>query len=634
MNNNKYTNVFKNSIILSLLVSFFLYIKKLIHNSYFVSLFTSYNRIESACYRSRSSDIITSLSSLKFKSLGFKNACAKYAENSIIMNTVKLASGRFFNTNLRSIGIFLLSAGGLIVSAIIAQHTEAIWSFKFSDTFILGFVMTAFSLVLLPLKNKSISSCIKESRFLSYFFVDIFYVKGIDSNKSDIPNPTTAFSFILGILFGIISIAVSPVPLLFIMGITAYLYLVFSMPENGVLLICLQLPLLSDKLLGFLVFSTATALIFKAVRGKRTLKFNICTGALIIIALVIISSALVTFDSSGAFNELLPLISAIILSITVIMTVRSSSLAEKCYSMLGMSAIITVLFGINNAIATYIHSSKSISVVIDEINTGITSTFGSNEIYAAFLIAMIPLFLVKQASKSKIFSLFFLAVVVISLLMCNSYYAILALFVALVISISILSKLGLLTAIIAVAASSFIGFIIKFIFPYTSSNFYGKNEIFANNSFFSISQLLDFFTKHGVAGVGMGEESLAYAALDKGINAAHIENGFGIYTDFAMKIGLPLLILCAVMICVFISRMIWYVLAKYKSEAAKSKVAALFTSFIALAIYAFYSDFLYDFRILALTFLILGLSSAVSESADNDYISPDGIGENEFLYKE
>jgi len=82
---------------------------------------------------------------------------------------------------------------------------------------------------------------------------------------------------------------------------------------------------------------------------------------------------------------------------------------------------------------------------------------------------------------------------------------------------------------------------------------------------------------------------------------------------------------------VFVSKATSYALSKYKSESAKSKCAALFTSVCSIAIFSLFSDFLYDFRLLTLLFLIFGLISATADSADEDYISPDKVAEYEIM---
>ncbi len=622
---------FNCGLILSVVFSLFAYIAKLIKNSFFINLFTDYRSIVKYAKKSKSSVVANLITRIKHTTLKLKNRCARFAEESIFMNAFDRVGKNFFTTNLRSVGIFLLSGGGLIVFACMAQHSENILTFNFSDTFVLGVGMTILSLLFLPGKNKSIANCVCESKFLSYFFERIFYVKHLEYGIKNEAHSSAAPAFILGIAFGAVSYGISPVLALFLIGITAYLYLIFTKPENGILLICMQLPLLADKLLVFLIAATVTSLIFKVMRGKRSHGITLCTGATIMLGIVLLSCTAFSFDPASALAECMPIITAAILTLAVIMTVRSSSLAGKCFRMIGLSTIISVVFGIANTALNYILGIEQLKQLTEIVTHGFSATFSNSESCAAFLIAAIPLFVVKHPVSSKIFSFPALALIIICLFACNSFYAVFALFTALVISMIIFSKKGLVTVIAAfitagftaVAFSHFTSNILNAIMP--------AFKTYAGDNFTSYSSLATFFNQYGVTGVGFGSESVAYASLGSGINASHIDRGFGVYTDITMKLGIPLVIVCACLLFVFVSKATSYALSKYKSESAKSKCAALFTSVCSIAIFSLFSDFLYDFRLLTLLFLIFGLISATADSADEDYISPDKVAEYEIM---
>ena len=431
------TDKYRYGYIVSLFISLFSYIGELVRNSFFVGLLTDYKTIKSCADKSKTSDIVSFFTKLKHKALNIRISIAKLTEKSFIMRAFDNAGRIFFRTSLQSVGVFLLSAGSVIVFACIAQRNENILALNFSDTFIMGVLMMAGSLFFIFRKNKSISACIRESHFLSYFFVDILYLKHIESADKYYVRKVSAYSFILGVAFGSVSYAVSPVLSLFILAIAAYLYLVFTKPENGILLICMQLPLLAEELLLFLISITLLSLLFKIVRGKRSFGLNLCSGAAALMGLIFVSCSVFSYDGNGAFLQTLPFLSAILLTICVIMTVKSSSLADKCFRMLGLSTIASMLWGINGTVFDVITEEARISDILPLAMENFTGSFNTASACAAFLIAMIPFFIVKHPTSTKIFSFPALAFVMLGLFLCDDYYAVASVMVAILISMCV-----------------------------------------------------------------------------------------------------------------------------------------------------------------------------------------------------
>ena len=614
-------------LIVSLFISFFTCIVKLVKNSFFIGLLTDYKAIKNAADKSKISATVSFFRKLKHKLLKIRLSFARLAERSIFMRMLDRAGNVLFRTSLRSVGVFFLSAGAVIVIAYIAQRNESIMSLKFSNTFIMGVLMMLVSLVFIVKKNTSISQCIRDSRFLSYFFVDIFQLKHLSNNEGVNVRNTSAYAFIFGVAFGSLSYAVSPVLSFFILGVVAYLYLIFTKPENGILLICMQLPVLSEELLLFLIGATVTSFVFKAIRGKRSIGLNLCSGAIAVTGLIFVSCTVISYDNQGSFMQALPFLAAILLAVCVIMTVKSSSLADKCFRMLGLSTILSVLWGINSTVVNLIIEETGLSDILSVAMQDFSGSFSSSSACSAFLIVMIPFFIIKHPEPTAIFSFPSLAFVMLGLFLCNNYYAVASLMAAILISMCVFGKHRIITTIISAGA----WLVMQFGIPALFNKSY---PTVSDNGFRSVKQLVDYFEVHGFAGCGMGNEAIAYSCLDQGINASHIDKSFGVYTDLTMRLGIPLVVICFMLILLFVSRTVSYALVKHNSESAKSKCTALFTSITAAGIFALYSDYIYDFRILALLFLVLGMSSAIPDSADADYIPPEVFPEHDCIEKE
>lgn len=615
-------NKYGKSLIVGFISLVFAKIGKLIHSSLILSLVCGYDRIEEKCENSALSVLKRRIvPRCKGKTLKLKIKCAEAAEKSVFMNFFEQQSRNFFRTGIRSVGIFFLTAGIVIISAVFAQRFEHFSSIKISDTLIMGVLFTALSLFLILGKNKNIAVCVCESRILSFFFCDIFSVKHLSSAYAGETRSSPAASLLAGAVFGAFSYAVSPAAAILLAIFVFFLYLIFTKPENGILLVCLFLPILPEKILFFLILSTVLSDLFKIFRGKRTAKFTICSCALIIIGLVYFSAALFSFDSRGAAAEFMHTASAICFAVFASMLIRSSALADKCFKMFGMSALVSAITVFVQTTFGYIQTAQK-QIYLDSLwETGIKSTFDSCEHYAAFLIAIIPFFAVKQPEYSKIFSGISLTAVVICLVFANSYYAIAALFLALVISMVIFSKYGLWTAVFAGAAAALSNAASQKLYGTGFEKFLPNVSVHKHGAAF-LSGLPEFFSKYWFCGIGLGENSSANASMHNSNTFFLLsKSGTGIYADIVMKLGVPLAILCAVLIAVIISKIVSYAVSKYKSESAKAKCAASFCSAAALAIYGLFSDFLYDFRIVVLFFLLLAFASSAADSADEDFIS-------------
>lgn len=617
----------RRSFIPGFFASLFAKTERLIRSSRILSMLCGYSELEKKYDSSITAHAKRRLTRSKGGLLKFKIKCAKAAEESLLLDFFDRQFLNFFRTSLRSAGVFFLSAGGVTASATVAQKLENHIAITVSDTLIMAVLFILLSFFFIPRKNKSIASGICDSRMLSYFFCKILSVKHIEPACRIGVRYSSATSLVAGVVFGLISYAVSPIATITAVAVSAYIYLIFTKPENGILLVCLELPLLSEKMLLFLIVCTMASALFKIMRGKRTAKFNLCSGALILFGLIFLSSALFSFDTRGAIAELLHTGLSVGFAVFAIMLIRSSSFAGKCFDMLGLSAIISIIFAVLQTVFGYFGTIEKPDYLEKILCHGISSSFGECELYAAFLIALIPFFAVKQPENSKIFSGFSLAIAVVCLAFANSYYAIVALFFALVISMIIFSKHGVLTAIFAtfvtviaqIFSPKLYGTSIEKFLPRISAPEYGV-------AFFS--GIPEFFSKYFLSGTGIGSDSSANASMHNS-NSFFMLSRRSVYVDTSMKIGIPLAIVCALLLAVVFSRILSYAVSKYKSDSAKAKCVAVFCSITALAIFGIFSDYIYDFRISVLFFLLLAFGSSVADSADDDFISDNFIVEAE-----
>ncbi len=614
-----------SGLIIGAILAFLSYVKKLAQGSAVLSWFEDYQKLENKCKNSFFAKKLSALSAIKFKLINFKMTCAKQAQESLIIAFFNRIFIELLSTPLRSYGVFFLSYGMFTVLLSVARNTERILTLQYSDSFVFGFIMVVISLFLIPVKKKSVCTALKESSLFSYILRDVFLSDFVNSDYY-IAKPISGISFILGIAFGVISYLTSPVLIGFVVFLAVILYMVFSKPENGLLLICLLLPFLPSKILTFLVMITALSALSKIIRGKRSLYLNISSGILLLFALIALSSAMFSYDSVNAVSKVNQYLVSLLLGILMISLIRSSRMAERCYKLLSVSAVAAALFGFYDCAVIYIKYRDFSGILSSIIKSGMTSTFANSDYFGAYLICLLPIMFLRFKSRTKLLTILSMCLLSVCLILSNSYYAIVSLISAFVITMLIFSKHGILTTSVSVALILFFNFMM----PTVSNTSLGKYiSYFNGNSSEHIFGVPEFISEFWLHGVGSGTGSVAYATSTHTNTLSAYSSVGGSYLALILKIGIPLVIMCIILFSVFFVRLTSYALGKYNYLQAKNNCTALFCSLTGIVIYAMFSDFILDFKLFLLVILVASLGSATADSADNDYIPPsvqrDGI---------
>lgn len=614
-----------SGIIVGTILAFLSYMKKLAQGSAVLSWFEDYNKLESKCKNSFFAKKLSALSVVKFKLISFKMTCAKQAQESVIIAFFKRIFIELLSAPLRSYGVFLMSYGLFTVLLSVSKNIEKIMTLQYSDSFIFGAVMVVVSFFLIPVKKKSICTALRDSRLLSYILKDVFLSDFIN-NDYYTTKPTSGFFFILGLAFGTVSYFTSPLLIGFVLFLAIILYMIFSKPENGLLLICLLLPFLSSKILVFLIMATALSVLSKTIRGKRSFYLNVCSGVLILFALITLSAGLFSYDSTDVMSSISPHLISLLLGILTISLVRSSRLAERCYRLISVSAVAAAVYGFYDCIAIYIRYRDFSGILSSIFNSGMTSSFSNSDYFGAYLVCTLPILFLHFKNNTKLLTVLSMCLLSVCLVLSNSYYAILSLILAFLITMLVFSKHGFLTTAVSVALI----IVFKLIMPAVSNTSLGKYMLYLNDVSLQHSfNMPEFVSDFWLHGVGSGTGAVAYATTTHSDSLSAFSNIGGSYLALILRTGIPLAVMCLIIFSVFFVRLTSYALGKYNYVQAKNNCKALFCSLMGIVIYALFSDFISDFKLFLMIILIASLGSATADSAENDYIPPsvmrDGI---------
>lgn len=610
------------SLIISYILSFFELIKNIARDSFILSHFVNYDKINKKYADSVFSEKISLLSRFKIYLLKFKVACAKKAQTSIIINFFKNIISRFFNTSLTTTAIFLLSYGAFLIFHSVAKNPDKILALEYTDSFILGVTLCVLSLILIPFRKKTIISATTDSRVCSYISFKIF---SFDISKSYPGKPyhSIGFAFVSGIVCGIVSAVYSPLLIVYAVFFILVLSVIFVKPENGLLLICLTLPFCNDKILAFFIFVTALSSLFKTIRGKRAFHFNLTAACLSLLLLIAISSCLFSYDDANAVSDITPVILSVILGFLVISLVNSSKLALKCCNTLTVSAILSAVFALGKIIFANIFVNELHDILNIVLNTRVSSSFKSSEFFAAFIIALVPIVLIKNKTRSVgIIAILSAILLCTCLILTNSYFAVTSMILAFIIYVLIFKKYGLFTVLLLglslPAVKYFSSNLSQIVVQNYLPGFSIPDNVFVNDTTYNLSE---FISQFWLFGSGSGSDSVAFASAQTGLYSS-ISDISGSFLTLTLKIGIPLTITCVLLISIFVVRIIFYALRKNSYFQAKSICSSIFCSSTALLIYAVFSNYFISLKILSLFFLIICLGVAAANSAENDYISP------------
>ena len=622
MQSNKtyYKKKYHGSVIIYYLSKFAKRVANLAKSSILLGFFCDFDNLEGKYKSSVTSGIFEASHSLRQKSLALKLKIAMYSQNSILLGLFEKAEKSFLRSNLRTLGIFFMSFGGYIISVNLVTSLDNLLFFNFTDTFIFGCILFLISFLLLPFKNKSIGTYIHESKILSYFLFDVFALNIPGSGEKSKVNTTSGFYAFIGIACGVLSHLVSPWLVISIALIIAVLWMVLKKPENGILLICLVLPFSSLKIIESIILVTAISLLFKVIRGKRTLGNGVIALALLILSIITLSSTVYSFDGKYASEECVYVLSALFLSYAVITLINSSSLAERCFKMFMISSAFTALYGLYEYLKIYLENIDfSGSALKSILGGGMSSVFESQQFFAAYLICIIPLFFARRIKGGKAAPLIGIILLTGCLILTNSYYAVLSLAISAVISLLIFSRYGIFTA----ALFALLLPLIKNFIPtgYTRPIDEYVSQMSLSSHLHDVTNgVAEHISSFWLGGSGIGSQAPAMAALGAGSGLLFDASYGGIYINIVLKIGIPLTVMSGIMILAIMSRPFSYTFQKNVSLEARSKCIAILCSLCSILICGLFYNVFADYRIFFLFFLLLSLGTSVADSAEKDYV--------------
>lgn len=336
----------------------------------------------------------------------------------------------------------------------------------------------------------------------------------------------------IGLVLGALSFYISPVIVISVFFAINLLFLIFAIPEIGVLIIVTALPfmqyiLFADVILITAIVFTALAYILKALRGNRT--FHMSSPCIMVILYCIATLVASSFSPLGAK----PFVNA--LSMTAIVAggyflgsnlTRKKSIRDVCVKILTVSLILLAMLQFLNVY--YMSISSGIEYSLNFNYRSIIADAGINVIYnvrlPGLLAAMLsPLLIAECFRQKRIYNIVTVLLcfvpVMLSIALYGTFEIMLALVVGVALYLIMYSHKTLTVAILLIIPTAILFMIVPNIISHAGINNIPTwaevvNFIFPDNSNLSAVRSsvvtdINAMIKDGhMLGIGVGDDTL------------------------------------------------------------------------------------------------------------------------------
>ena len=399
----KIAAMFRNSFFIYYLTKFSSFLYNAISTSVFGAVMTSYDRLSDAFC---SSLIVTKIKTL-FGNRGrnsikkAKYVAARTYENSYLLSGLRRLSRSFLLTHVNTLGLFLFSFGFYIVTIqLLKQYTFNVKNLN-PHSLIAGIVIMGLSIFMF-FSKKNIAGAIYESKALRFLLFDFLGLRIIDIAEASGMESHRGFNipFILGMVFGVLSIFIEPIYIVSAFALLFLAALILSSPEAGILLVFLTLPFLSTMNLITILTLIFLSYILKLICGRRVIKFTLVDFTVIAFLIFVFFGGIFTVDSSSA-QKMLVFVCFMLGYFVVKNTVRSPALVRKCLYSLTLSSVVVSFYGLYQNFFETPSTTWQDTSVFSEIKGRVVSTFANPNVLGESLILIFPIILALMITAKR-----------------------------------------------------------------------------------------------------------------------------------------------------------------------------------------------------------------------------------------
>ena len=543
---------------------------------------------------------------------------AKKCETGIFTGLLENTCANFLSLPLRTLGIYLLTFGTVVL----------VYSFKELEQFrlhdgrcIFAFICIFAAVIILPVK-KSISKCIKSSRFLGIFHSEYSEIAPGGTN-ADARIQVRGFStaFFTGLLCGIVSYLSTPGTILAVSAMAVLSLLFLNNPESSLLVTVLVLPFMSTAYVLYLVLLTFISFMFKYFRAKRHIKFELSDALIAMFAALLAFSGLFTASVSPSFQTSLKYIGALALFLLVKNIIRSTRLANRCITVIISSSVIISLLNLIYFFTADTHYGAYFSILTDA-KPGTASIFVSPSALGIYICAVLPVVFSRLCGTGKPKYLIITLIHMLCLCACGIPAALYAAVFSLILVLALYNRVWIFALPFFHMISGLLSKLIMLSpFELSSVKDAGTQTVSV------IKSALIMFEHHPLFGIGVGQapfsELFPYYALPGSENVPYVNS---LFIQLFICLGITGALYCAVLLFQITGKNLSYIMsAEPKDADVLASCKGVYGSCAAFLIAGIWTYPLGDTRLLLYFWLICALGSSLVSSTRSDYIAPHSV---------
>lgn len=600
--------------IISLLMRLSTLIYRKLKDGFLGQIFTSYDSENDAIGQSATAEKLDSLDLGGRFTHPLKHKIAGLYENSFILNRISNILKRMLSCQIKVYGLFLFSFA--LYSALVYIFKEFFIG-KGENGIDVGVVVTLLLMVITSVamisSRYTLAKSLLGSSTACFILFKIVGIRRESLEKAEDFEGKYNIAFIAGLVFGCASYFVEPVLLLIgIAGLIAA-YLVLISPEFGALVIISVLPFAPTMGLVAAVIYTAFCYFLKLLIGKRSMRFDLLDGTVLIFMALLIFGGVVAM-SGDSMKPML--VYAVFMGgyFLIVNLMRSQEWLNRCIAGVIFSCGAVSLYGLYQNFFGVLEQTWQDSDMFSEIEGRVVSTFENPNVLAEYLILVLPLilaaFIISKSPRARLALAFSGAAASGCLIYTWSRGAWLGFLIGLFVFMLMYTKNSLTFMMFGSLGIPFLPFILP---ESITQRFLSIGNLGDSSTSFRVNiwqgvmrMLIDYFP----SGIGIGNDSfkLVYPmyALSGIETAPHSHN---LYLQILVEIGIVGLLVFIALVFIYAQS----TLTLHVSEKRPTRLisAAIFCGILALLAQGMTDYIWYNYRVFLMFWLMLGLGAAV-----------------------
>ncbi len=615
-NSAKRGKLFRSSLIISAVGKASSWIYKKLENGFIGGIFTAYSRENDALEKSALMEFKNKLDISGRVFVPIKRKFAHGAENSMILGFIGRWLHGLLSSSIKSYGIFLFSFT-LYSTVAYLFRTFYINGGKNIDLSVaVTLALMLVSSVLMIASRHTLSSALLTSPASRFLMFKVMGVRREEVETDNVSEGRFNIPFIVGLLFGIVSAFVHPLYMLVGIGLLIGAFIVLMKPEVGLLAVLLTLPFVPTMVLVAVILYTSLCYFIKVLCGKRSLKFDLLDGAVLVFMVLMLVGGVVS-ASSGSLKPALVYTAFMLGYFLVVNLLRSKEWFMRGVFATVCSAAMVALYGLYQNFFGVFDQVWHDTDMFSEIEGRVVSTFENPNVLAEYLIMVIPLmtalFIVGKGPRMKVGGAFAIVVTVGCLVYTWSRGAWLGIIIGMLLFFLMYSKNTMALLLFGSVGIPFLPFILpssitsRFL---SIGNLGDSSTSYRVNIWRGVVNMAEDFWTSGI-GVGNPPFAVVYPAYAlSGIETApHSHN---LYLQILVELGV--VGLAVFLTLLFINAQGGFEFHMKEKRREKLYSSAIFCGIIGVLAQGMTDYIWYNYRVFLMFWLILGLGVAIRKT--------------------